>query len=103
MDFESFDNDAGASDEEYFAFVAWLSARTSEEFRGARGDAVRQKTALLRFYQTGLRANLTVGELIDFIAVSSPSIPERAGYTDDEGDAVIAVSDRLTDEEVRQA
>ena len=101
-DFESFDNDTDTSDENYSAFVAWLSARTTEDFREAHGDAARQKSALLRYYHTGLRANLTPAELIGFLAITSRSILDEAGYTDAESDAVMALSDGLTDREFYQ-
>jgi len=53
---------------------------------------------LCRYYGRGERANLTPGELIDFLAVSSPSILDAAGYTEAEADALMKLSDSLTDD-----
>jgi phosphohistidine phosphatase SixA len=101
MDVTNFDNDAeGATDEEYFAFVAWLSEQTANELQAARGDTEAQKQALCRYYRRGLRANLTAEELIDFLGVSSPSIWEEAGYSEAEADALMQLSDSLTDDDI---
>jgi hypothetical protein len=45
-------------------------------------------------------ACLTTGALIDYLAVSSPSILEVAGYTEAEGFALFMISDKLTDDEI---
>ena len=100
MDYSKFDNDADTSDEEYFAFVEWLSAQTAEELRQARGEPEKQKQALCRYYKRGERANLTAGELIDFLGVSSPSILDRAGCDEEEADALMQISDNLEDEAI---
>ena len=103
MDFEKFDNDAGTSDDEYVAFVEWLSGRAADELRQAEDSPELQKLVLCRYYKRGEGANLTAGELIDFLGVNTPSILDAAGYTDEEGDALMAISDALTDEEINQA
>lgn len=103
MDYDKFDNDSDASDADYFAFVEWLSEHAATELRQAKGETERQKQALCRYYKRGLRANLTTSELIDFLGVSSPSILDRAGYYEAEGDALMAISDGLTDEDIERA
>ena len=100
MDYEKFDNDdPETSDEEYSAYVEWLSVRTAEQLRQAKGDAVEQRLVLCRYYKRGDRANLTPSELIDFLGVSTPSIFDMAGYTDEEGDAAMVV---LTRDEINK-
>ncbi len=101
INYESYDNDTNPSDDDYFAFVNWLRARTTHELRQAEGDPERQKQALIRYYRQGEQSNLTAGELIDFLGVSSPSILEMAGYTDEEGDAVMEISDSITDADLK--
>jgi len=102
--FNKFDNDADSTtDADYFAFVAMLSERTAEDLREALGNPEKQKMALCRYYKLGERANLTAGELIDFLAVSSPSIIDLAGYSDDDGDALMEISDNLTDDDLESA
>ena len=81
--------------------MAWLSETTAEELRAAQGDADAQKRALLRYWKRGSDADMTPAELIDFLGVSFPSILDLAGFTEEEGDAVMAISDALTEEEVR--
>ncbi len=100
MDFNKFDNDADESADNYFAYVAWLSELTAEDLRRVKGSREQQKQALCRYYKHGEQANLTAGELIDFLGVSSPSILDMAGYTEEEGDALFATSDKLTNDDI---
>ena len=103
MDYEKFDNDdPETSDDDYSEYVEWLSERTAEQLHQAKGDAVKERLALCRYYKRGEKANLTMGELIDFLAVSSPSIFDMAGYTDEESDPVMLISDGLTDDEINK-
>ncbi len=102
MNFTKFDNDTDESDENYTAYVAWLSNLTAEDLRLVKGHPEQQKQALCRYYKRGEQANLTAGELIDFLGVSSPSILDIADYTDEEGDALFVISDSLTEDDIRQ-
>ena len=101
MDYQNYDKDTDNSDEDYFVFVSWLSDLTAAELREAKRDPTQQKQALCRYYKRGERANLTAGELVDFLAVSTPSILDKAGYMDEEGMAVMEISDSLTEEDIR--
>lgn len=104
MDYDKFDNDyPDTSDEEYVAFVAWLWAKTAGELRQAKDSAEAQKQALCRYWKRGDRANSTPSELIDFLGVSSPCILEDAGCNDEEGDALMQMSDALEKDEVNAA
>jgi hypothetical protein len=99
MEYDKFDNDAeDTTDEEYFAFVEWLSAQTVVELHAVKGNAEGERQALIRYYRRGELANVTTDELIDFLAVSSSNILENAGYSDEESDALMAISDSLTDD-----
>lgn len=102
MDYEQFDNEECDDDEEYLEYVRWLSSLTAAELRDARQDPVQQRQALCRYYKRGYRAHLTPAELIDFLGVSSPSILDMAGYSDEGAAAMMAISDGLTEEEIRQ-
>jgi hypothetical protein len=88
------------SDEDYFTFVAYLSEWTKQELEEVRGDAVGEKQALCRYYKRGERAQLTPGELIDFLAVDGSNIIEEAGYSYEECLRLMEISDRLTDAEI---
>lgn len=100
MDFNKFDNDADESDDNYSAYVAWLSELTAEDVRRVKGSPEQQKQALCRYYKRGEQANLTARELIDYLGVSSPSILEMAGYTEEEGFTLFVISNKLTDDEI---
>ncbi len=101
MDYETFNNDADdTTDEEYEVFVRWLSEQTASQLRAVKGDTDAQREVLCRYYARGRRANLTPGELIDFLAVSTPSILDAAGYSEAEADALMKLSDSLTDDEI---
>ncbi len=41
--------------------------------------------------------------MIDFLGVSSPCILEDAGYNDEEGDALMQMSDALEEDEINAA
>ena len=101
MDVDAFDNDAeGTTEADYSAFVTWLSERTAAELRQAKGDPFVEKQALCRYYQRGERAHLTPGELIDFLAVSTPCILDDANYSDAEAESLMQISDSLTEEDI---
>ena len=97
MDIKEFDNDAEtASDADYFAFVEWLSERTVEELKSAKGSGERQNEALRRYFETGEKANVTAGELVDFLCVSAPSLLDRAGYDGAEADDVMSILENFS-------
>jgi len=68
--------------------------------RVAKGNPELQKQAICRYYKRGEKANLSRGELIDFLGVSSPSIFDMADYSDEEGDATMEIASRITDEDL---
>jgi hypothetical protein len=73
---------------------------TVRDLKAARGDPAGLRVVLARFYQRGADADFTTGELVDYLGVSSPSILERAGFSDDEVDRAMAIVADLTDEEI---
>jgi len=95
LDYENYDNDTNESDEDYFKFVAWLADLTATDLRAAKSDPAEQRQALCRYYKRGEKANLTNDELIDFLGVSTPSILDKAGYTEEEATALMDISDTL--------
>lgn len=100
MDYETFDRNTDTSDKDYFFFVAWLSDRTAGELRLALASPELQRQALCRYYKRGKTANLSTEELVDFLGVSSPSIIDLAGYTEQEGNALMQISASLTDDDI---
>lgn len=103
MDYDNFDNDdPETSDKDYTDYIDCLSERTAAQLRLAKSNPVEQRPILSRYYRRGDLANLTPSELIDFLGVSTPSIFDMAGYTDEEGDAAMALADSLTRDEVNK-
>lgn len=101
--YDRFDNDdPETDDEDYSEYVAWLSERTAAQLRHVNGKPEEQRLVLCRYYKRGERASLTPSELIDFLAVSTPSIFDMAGYTDEESDAAMVISDGLTRDEINK-
>lgn len=100
MDYHKFDKYSDDSESNYAAFVEWLEQITAAELRQTRNDSELRHQALCRYYKRGLQANLSPGELVDFLGVSTPSILDRAGYDDEQGDAVMAMAGILTEEDI---
>lgn len=80
--------------------IADLSATTAEELRAALANPDAQRAALTRFYGRGANAGLTSGEMIDLLAVNNPSIITQAGYSAEEADALMELSEALTEDEL---
>ena len=62
-----------------------VCARAADELRSCRDDVLAQLTACCRYFESGEREDISHGELIDYLGVSSPSVFDRAGYSDQEG------------------
>lgn len=94
------DRTRSVSDIEYKIIIEDLSAATAEELRAALGNPDAQRAALTRFYGRGANVDLTSGEMIDLLAVNSPSILTQAGYSAEEADALMELSEALTEDEL---
>ncbi|MCM2273681.1 MAG: hypothetical protein NDI75_02620 [Candidatus Didemnitutus sp.] len=88
--------DEDLSPEAYDALVDQVSKEAAAEFRHAKNEQ-EKKLACCRYLKRGDLAGLSHSELIDFLGVSTPSILELAGYSDDEAqevmDALVGISD----------
>ena len=80
-----------------------ISRVTADALSAARPDPSRVRAVLAGFFKHGARAGFTTGELVDFLGVSSPSILEQAGFSDDEATLAMDVVVALTDEEIAAA
>ena len=93
--FDDFDNDAPeTTDEQYSAFVEWLSETYAARLAECAGDTQAQDAVVHAYLERGEAANLTLPELLDFLGISSNSVLDRAGYGEAEQTAVF---DRLAD------
>ncbi len=92
MEYNKAQND---SDESYFAFVECLENRTAAELQQAKGNEAAIRVAVLDYLEIGYGASLTSGELVDFFCVSTPSVMDKAGYSEDEADKAIEIYDEI--------
>jgi hypothetical protein len=61
-----------------------VCARAADELRSCHDDVLAQLRACCHYFEAGEPENISHGELIDFLGVSSPSVLDRAGYNDQE-------------------
>ena len=59
------------------------------EFRSCLDDLLAQVRVCCRYFESGEREGISHGELIDFLGISSPSVLDRAGYSDSEAQRVM--------------
>jgi hypothetical protein len=69
--------------------------------QAADGDREAIEDAVSRYIERGERLGASPLDLWDFFAVSSPTIPERAGYDGRDSEQIIAVFERLSRERYR--
>ncbi len=77
-------------------FLTWLGDTTVAELALARGNRQATRTALVRFFQRGLRAEVLLAELKNIL----PSVVMRAGCTGSERSTVTAILKGLTLEDI---
>jgi hypothetical protein len=85
------------------AAVQWakfdkLVEDTVARLKAADGDREGIEAAIRRYIERGDKFGASPYDLWDFFAISSPGIPERAGYCGAEGERMVAVFDRLSTE-----
>jgi hypothetical protein len=71
---------------------------TIARLRAADGDRERIESSIRRYIDRGHTLGMSPMILWDYFAISSPGIPERAGYCGYECEQMVAVFDRLTKE-----
>jgi hypothetical protein len=76
-----------------------LVDETVGRLRAADGDREAIESAIHRYIEHGRRLGMSPMILWDYFAISSPGIPERAGYCDSESEQMIAVFERLSREQ----
>jgi hypothetical protein len=94
--------DRNMDEDDHNARVDELYRISAEQLREARHPPAL-RVELARFFNRWTAAGFTTGELVDFLGVSSPSILERAGFTDDEAAVAMHVVTTLTDDEIATA
>ena len=69
---------------------------TVARLRAANGDREKVEAAIRRFLDQGDRCGMSPAVLWDYFAVSSPSIPEKAGYCGYECEKMVEVFGRVS-------
>ena len=71
---------------------------TVARLKAADGDREGIEAAIRRYIGRGDKLGASPYDLWDFFAISSPGIPERAGYCPAECEQIVMVFDRLSKE-----
>ena len=71
---------------------------TVARLKAADGDRESIEAAIRRYIERGDKLGASPYDLWDFFAISSPGIPERAGYCEAECEQMVGVFDRLSKE-----
>jgi hypothetical protein len=71
---------------------------TIVRLKAADGDPEGMEAAIRRYIERGEKCGISPIILWDYFAISSPGIPERAGYCGTEGEQMVAVFERLSEE-----
>jgi hypothetical protein len=66
--------------------------------RNAEGDRDKIESAIRSYLNQGYKYVLSPMVLWDYFAISSPRIPERAGYRGYEAEQMVAIFERLSKE-----
>jgi hypothetical protein len=91
------------SPEQYERLVEEFTRQAAGDFRRAAGSLKEQRRTCCRYFKRGHAADLSHGELIDFLSVSSPSVLEQAGYTDEDAQRVMDMLADISDDEIEGA
>jgi hypothetical protein len=83
--------------------VEWAKFRrlvddTVARLKAADGDREGIETAIRRYIERGDKFGMSPMTLCDYFAISSPGIPERAGYCGFDAERMVALFERLSSE-----
>ena len=81
------DDDGFPSD--YGERIERVCSGAASEFRACPSDLLSQLRVCCRYFQRGEYEGISHGELIDFLGVSSPSVLDRAGYSNEQAQRVM--------------
>jgi len=84
--------------EQYERLVDEVTREAAHDFRRAGQSIEEQRQACVRYFRRGHTAGLSHPELIDFLGVSSPSILDKAGYSDEDSQRVMDMLADMSDE-----
>jgi len=76
---------------------------TAEEFRNCAENPEEQRRACCRYFRRGSLTGLTQNELIDSLALSTPSVLDTAGYSAEAAQQVMDMLGGISDEEIHNS
>ena len=85
---------------DYERVVREFTRLAAEDFRQSAVTEQQQRAAICRYFRRGAVADFSHGELIDFLGVSSPSVLDMAGYSDEAAQRVMEMLADITDEQI---
>ena len=88
------------SADDYEELVERICSEAAEEFRRCIADPSEQRRVACRYFRSGSMADISHPELIDFLGVSTPSVLDRAGYSDEQAQRIMDMLATITDEEL---
>lgn len=74
---------------DYSERIERVCSAAASGFRSCRDDLLAQIAVCCRYFESGDHEGISHGELIDFLGISSPSVLDRAGYSDSEAQRVM--------------
>jgi len=95
--------EGGVIEEVHYArSVEELTQQAAADFRRCAGSEQEQRAALCRYLRHGADEDFTTGELVDFLGISSPSVLDMAGYSEEAAGRVMEMLADITDEEIQR-
>ena len=80
-----------------------LALETAGDFRTCAESFEEQRRACCRYFKRGALVGLSQPELIDSLALSAPSVLERAGYPPEAADRVMEMIGGISDDEIQNS
>ena len=74
---------------DYRERIERVCGETAAQLRSCRDDLLAQLRVCCQYFEKGESESISHEELIDFLGVSSPSVLDRAGYSDSEAQRVM--------------
>src|SRR5258705_8347275 len=74
---------------DYAERIERVCREAATQFRSCHDDLLAQVRVCCHYFESGEREGISHGELIDFLGISSPSVLDRAGYSDSEAQRVM--------------
>jgi hypothetical protein len=74
---------------DYAERIKRVCNEAATEFRSCRDNLLAQARVCCHYLESGEREGISHGELIDYLGISSPSVLDRAGYSDPEAQRVM--------------